>query len=50
MITVFWNGESWNVSKGVEAFDNFVLQASKLSINEGFISKNLKFEEDEEDL
>ena len=50
MISVFWNGKSWNVRKGVEAFDNLMLQATKLLNNEGVLTKTLKFEEDKEDL
>jgi len=50
MISVFWNGESWDVRKGVEAYDAMASQATKLLNNEGVLTKTLKFEEDKENL
>jgi DNA-binding transcriptional MerR regulator len=50
MISAFWDGVSWDVRKGVDAFDNLMLQAAKLLNNEGVLTKTLKFEENKEDL
>jgi len=49
-VTVFWDGKSWDVRTGADAFDDLMQKAAKLLNNEGVLTRTLNFDENEEDL